>query len=255
MRIIKNRNFKPKEVVQHKTKTYSKSTPNHKLLKRILITNGLSALIVVGMYFWMVFFISNVGSFWDLFRNKEVYMQTDTIAPPPPFLVEIPKATKNDTIDVSGKAESGIKVTLYTEGSKNSETTSDSEGAFSFTGIRVGIFPTTIYTTAIDDSGNESKKSQSYTVVKDDTPPELEVTNPKDGEEIRSTGHTYKVTGKSEKDVIITVNGQLAIINQEGEFSVSIRLEEGDNFLEIIAKDIAQNETTTKRLVKFRKID
>ncbi|PIR42326.1 hypothetical protein CO058_01140 [candidate division WWE3 bacterium CG_4_9_14_0_2_um_filter_35_11] len=233
----------------------SNSSPNQKLIKRMLLTNGISLLIVVGMYFWMVFFISNVGSFWDLFRKKEIFISTDTIAPAPPFLVEIPKATQNDSVDISGKAESGVKVTLYTEGSKSSETTSDSEGTFSFTGVRVGIFPTTIYTTATDESDNESKKSQAYSIVKDATVPELEVITPKNGEEIKSTGHTYKVTGKTEPDVTITVNGQLAIINQNGEFSVSVRLEEGDNSLEIIAKDIAQNETTEKRFVKFRKID
>lgn len=259
MKILKNKKLNIQKKLSENTskteKPVAKSTPNKRLIKRIIITNGLSLLIIVGMYFWMVFFISNVGSFWDLFRAKEVYVEKDTIAPAPPFLVEIPKATQNDTVDINGKAESGVKVVLYTEGSKNSETTSDSEGSFSFTGIRVGIFPTTIYTTAIDEAGNESKRSQSYTTVKDDTPPELEVSSPKDGEEIKSTGHTYKVVGKTESDVTVTVNGQLAIINQDGEFAVSIRLEEGDNSLEIIAKDVAQNETTIKRFVRFRKID
>lgn len=252
MKILKNKKLNIQKKGPART---SRSTPNQKLIKRIIVTNGLSILIVFGMYFWMVFFISNVGSFWDLFRKKEIYVEKDTIAPAPPFIVEIPKATQHDSIDISGKAESGTKVILYTEGSKNSETTSDSEGSFSFTAIKIGIFPTTIYTTAVDESNNESKKSQSYTIVKDDTPPELEVTSPKDSEEIKATGHTYKVTGKTEADVTVTVNGQLAIINQDDEFSVSIRLEEGDNSLEIIAKDIAENETTIKRFVRFGKID
>lgn len=234
---------------------HSKITPNNRLLRRILITNAFSILIVIGMYFWMVFFISNLGSFWDLFRQKEIYTTIDTVAPAPPYLSEIPSATQNDFIDLSGKAEAGIKVILNIDGSKESETISDSEGSFSFTGIKVGVFPSTIYITAIDDSNNESKKSQVYTIVKDDAPPELEVITPKSGEEVKSTGHTYKVTGKSEPETTVTVNGQLAIINQEGEFSVSIRLEEGDNTLTVKTKDVAGNETEQKVYVRFKKID
>lgn len=258
MKIFKNKRLNFRQKKETKTisvVTKSKETPNQRLIKRIIATNGLSLLILIALYFWMVFFISNVGSFWDLFRKKEIYVNKDTIAPAPPFISEIPKATKNDSTDITGKAEAGVKVTLYTEGSKNSESTSDSQGTFSFTGIRVGIFPTTIYATATDEAGNESNKSQVYTIVKDDTPPELEVISPKNGEEVKATEHAYRVTGKTEADVTISVNGQLAIINQDGEFGVSIRLEEGDNSLEIKATDIAQNETIEKRFVKFRKID
>ena len=258
MKIFKNKklNFRQKkEIKAVGVVTKHKETPNKRLIKRIIVTNGLSLLIFVVLYFWMVFFISNVGSFWDLFRKKEIYVNKDTIAPAPPFISEIPKATKSDSTDVTGVAESGVKVTLYTEGSKNSESTSDSQGIFSFTGIRVGIFPTTIYATATDEAGNESNKSQIFTIVKDDTSPELEVITPRNGEEVKATEHAYRVTGKTEPDVTISVNEQLAIVNQDGEFGVSIRLEEGDNLLEIKATDIAQNETIDKRLVKFRKVD
>ena len=258
MKVFKNKrlNFRKKtETKTVSTVSRRKDAPNQKLIKRILITNGISLLIVIVLYFWMVFFISNVGSFWDLFRKKEIYVNKDTIAPPPPFISEIPKATKNDSTDITGKSEAGIKITLYTEGSKTSESTSDSQGTFSFTGVRVGIFPTTIYATATDESGNESNKSQVYTIVKDDTPPKLEVINPKNGEEIKATEHAYRITGKTEPGVTISVNGQLAIINQDSEFGVSVRLEEGDNLLEIKALDIAQNETIEKRFVKFRKIN
>lgn len=259
MKIIKNKklNTQNKNAIQYISAKPSKIKHHGRkaLVHRIVVTNLLSILVVVLTYLWLIFFISNVGSFWDLFRKKEIMVEQDTIAPTVPFLESIPEATQLDKIDLKGKAEDGVKVILYIDGSKSSEIISDANGDFSFTDIPVSIIKQTFYVTSIDEVGNESGKSTSFDIVMDNEPPELEIFTPKKGEVFKSTGHTYRVTGKTEPGITILVNNQLAISNLEGEFNASIRLDEGDNTVTILARDVGGNETEEKVFVRFNKID
>ncbi|OGC51292.1 hypothetical protein A2982_04255 [candidate division WWE3 bacterium RIFCSPLOWO2_01_FULL_39_13] len=225
------------------------------LIRRIILTNLLSIFVGIATYFWMIFFLSNVNSFWDLFRKKEVYTKEDTIAPTAPFLTPIAEATQNPSIDLTGVSEPGVNITLYIDYIESDSTVADSTGAFSFTNIQVGLFDESIYVTAKDENGNISKKSTVYVIKKDIEPPEIEVESPKDGEVYKSTGHSYQVTGKTEPESSVFVNNQLAVINPDGNFSASIRLEEGNNEVDIRAVDKAENTTELKITVIFEKIN
>lgn len=255
-RMIKLHHNRKRVKPKSTTETAKNRSNNSYLIKRIIITNMLSLLVVAGTYFWMIYFLSNVGSFWDIFRGKEIYVAQDIIPPTAPYLSTIPEATKETSIDISGRtSEPGIKVLLYVDDAKSAETISDSDGNFTFTSVPVGLLPERVYAKAEDDSGNASASSTVYTVVNDIEPPELEITTPKDGEIHKDTGHSYRVTGITEPNVTVTINDQFAIINPQGEFSASIRLNEGWNELKITAKDVAQNETEQTITIKFEKID
>ena len=226
------------------------------LIKRILITNALSLLVVILTYLWMVFFLSSVGSFWDLFRGKDIYVNEDKLPPIPPFLSSIPEATQSSSIDITGRSESGVKVELYIDGSRISETVSDSNGSFVFSSVPVGVFRQEIYTKAVDESGNESNQSNTYAIQQDTTPPEVEITSP-DKKEIshRATEHTYRIAGKTEPGAAVLVNEQLAVINPDGDFFANLRLETGGNKIKIMVKDKALNETENEIFINFEKID
>jgi len=203
----------------------------------------------------MIFFLSNVNSFWSLFRKKDIYEVKDTVPPTAPYLEPLSEATQSSVIDVKGQAEPGVKLILYLDDSKNSETVTDNDGSFAFTNIPVGVFDTKIYVNATDDAGNVSKPSITYDIKQDNEAPELEITTPKDGETYKSTGHSYDVTGKTEPRSTVLVNDQLAIMTPTGEFSASLRLEEGANTIKVVAKDKAENETEKSVYIKFEKIN
>jgi hypothetical protein len=226
------------------------------LLKRILVTNLLSLVILTITYLWIVYLLSNVNSFWDIFRGKDVYVEKDTVPPTKPYLNSVPEATKEDRIDISGRSEAGVKVILRIDGQKAQETISDTEGKFNFTGIAVGFASQVLYVEATDDAGNVSNPSQTFTIVKDIEEPEVEILTPKeDGETVKSTGRTYRVTGKTELGVTVQVNEQMAMLSTNGEFSASIRLEEGSNEIKIKVVDKAGNEKEEIRRVNYEKID
>ncbi len=200
MKIIKNnkifihKNIAP--LVNPNVPTQKKSRKSY-LIKRIIVTNGLSLIIVVLTYLWMVFLLSSVSSFWDLFRGKDIYVDEDKTPPIPPFLKTIPEATQSSSIDIVGQSESGVKVELFVDGSKVAETVSDSNGGFVFAAIPVGVFKQEIFAKAIDDTGNDSNMSNIYAIQQDTTAPEVEITSAKSSSiGTSSTGHTLEIAGK-----------------------------------------------------------
>lgn len=226
------------------------------LIKRIIVTNSISLLIVLGVYLWVVYILSHANSFWDLIRGKEVYEQTDSVPPVKPFLATIPEKTQLDHIDISGSAEPGVKITLYLDQTESNNTTADANGTFSFTGIPISTFATKIYVTATDESGNVSTPSTEYTVTQDLEPPEYKILEPENKEtNHESTVHSYVVKGTTEKGATVLINENHALVNQNGEFTATIKLEQGGNELNFIIKDEAGNETKDYRFINFHKID
>lgn len=226
------------------------------LIKRIIVTNILSLLVIGIVYIWIVYILSHANSFWDLIRGKEVYEEVDTIPPTKPFLNPVPTATQENTVDITGVAEPGVKVTLFIDQSESQTTTADVDGKFSFTNVPVGVFSTSIYVKTTDEAGNTSEPSATYTIIQDTTPPEYEITTPEKAEVVyKSTGQNYTVKGTTEPGTSVMVNEQHAIVNQAGEFTTAIRVEKGGNNLEFIFKDAAGNEATEKRYVNFQKIE
>lgn len=248
--------------VTNKLQTLSKNimvTKNKKtsyLVKRIIITNLISLLIVTLTYVWIIYLLSNANSFWEIFRGKDVYVQKDVVPPTKPFLNTIPESTKEDTINISGRSEAGVKIILRIDGQKFQETVSDSEGQFSFSDIIVGFAPQTLYVEAIDETGNVSTPSQTYSIIKDIEEPEFEIITPKNaGETYRATGRTYRVTGKTEAGATVYINEQVAMLSANGEFTASIRLEEGSNGIKIKVVDKAGNEKEEETSVVYEKIE
>jgi len=247
--------------MKEQLKTLSKSLLSSRnkttsyLIKRIVVTNLLSFFILGITYVWIIYLLSNANSFWDIFRGKDIYVEKDTVPPTKPYLNPVPEATKEDSIDITGQSETGIKVVLKIDGQKFQDTIADSEGKFSFTQISVGFLSQVLFVEAIDNANNVSNPSQTFTIVKDIEEPELEVTTPEDGETFKSTGRTYKVLGKTEPGITVNVNEQMAIVNTAGEFTASIRLEDGSNEIKIKAVDKAGNEKEEIFHITYEKID
>ncbi|MDQ5981425.1 MAG: hypothetical protein QG570_172 [Patescibacteria group bacterium] len=224
------------------------------LIKRIILLNLGSLGIVVFTYLWMVFFLASVNSFWDLFRNKDIYEVKDTVAPVSPYLEPIPEAIKEDKTTIYGKSEPGIKIVMYIDNSQQSETITDNEGGFSFSDIPIGYAISNIKVIAEDNSGNKSTDSKSYSIVRDITAPEIEILSPKSGETYKATERTYAVTGKTEAGINVLVEEQSAILNSEGEFTAQVSLNDGGNEILIKAIDKAGNETEKKVFMTYEKI-
>ena len=69
----------------------------------------------------------------------------------------------------------------------------------------------------------------------------LEISTPQDESVVTSA--TIVVSGTTEANAVVSVNGVLVNVDDEGQFSTTITLEEGPNYIEVLASDYEGNET------------
>jgi len=113
---------------------------------------------------------------------------------------------------------------------------------------------------AVDDSGNATAVWQQYDgtryniwssryVVPDTTPPLLSLDSPSDG--LTTEASTVTVSGTTEPEVDLTVNGVKIAVEPDGQFSCMIALAEGVNTITATATDASDNSATVTVSVTY----
>lgn len=97
---------------------------------------------------------------------------------------------------------------------------------------------------ALDENGLPGQRSlqQKFTVKSDIAPPFLAIRTPDPDAYFRKS--ETLISGESEPDTAVLINGILAESDQFGRFSYLLKAEEGINRVEVVARDLAGNETT-----------
>jgi len=229
---------------QYKPKSLTKNDWQN--LKRLFLTLLGIILILAFLYFFAVALLSNINNFWSIFRpgSGNTAIKKDRFPPPPPYLKNIPEATNEDTINISGLSEPGATVTLFLNDNEVGSVIVDGEGAFSFENIKLSEGENKLYAKVEDRAQNESKPSKVYLIMLDKEPPQLEIESPENGETIkRKEERVVEIKGKTEPEAQVTVNSFWARVDNDGTFSYKLRLEEGENSIKIVSKDKAGNET------------
>ena len=216
----------------------------------IVLTIGLLGLLLI----WGIPAMVRVaGLLGDVKSSSKPIAGNDTIAPFAPQISIEFEATSSANIDISGFAEAGANVVLLNNGNKVTEQVVGDGGDFTFRNVALNKGENQFTTQAVDFSGNESNLSKVYAVVFDNTKPELEIITPEDGEEFfGSEEKALTVTGTTEKGVTVYVTGRLSFVNNDGKFSQTVSLQEGDNQIDVRAVDRAGNETIASVSVKFK---
>ncbi|MGN1401374.1 MAG: S8 family serine peptidase [Bacillus sp. (in: firmicutes)] len=154
--------------------------------------------------------------------------------------------TNQKEVTVEGEAAPNTKVEIMNDGEKTAETTATGDGKFSSTiTLKTGENELTARVTA--DNG-WTEPSAPVTITLDEDSPELDITSPEDGS--KSNRETVTVTGNVTDANLdyVKVNGQTATV-KDGKYSKRILLDEGENTIEVEAKDKAGN--TTEKSVKI----
>jgi len=108
-----------------------------------------------------------------------------------------------------------------------------------------------VYFIAKSKQSTETKKSPVYTVIYKSDKPKLEMTEPQDGANVSK--QDLKVAGKTDKETYIHINGQPVVVDVQGGFQTMVKLNEGDNKIEVIAEDIVGNTETKLLTVRYSK--
>jgi hypothetical protein len=171
----------------------------------------------------------------------------------PPTLDPLPTATKSGMLTLTGFAQNDSEVIIYLNDSKLETITPEEDGTFSFPLRTLKEGNNTISARTTDAKENTSDLSNVLTVLIKKTPPILELNSPQDHASILGDSNKVQVSGKTEENTTVTVNGRMVVMRADYTFSHDHPLNEGDNKLTIVATDLAGNTTTLERTVNYRK--
>lgn len=177
--------------------------------------------------------------------------KNDLIPPIAPKLISNYEATSSGKVTIRGYSEAGSKVVLFENNNKVAEIISDGNGAFEFSDIDMMDGENIFYALAYDFAGNKSSNSAETKILYDNQAPELEIFSPSDGDNFYDDEREIVVSGKTDIDANVRVNGYVVIVDTEGNFVKKIRLSKGENEIEVKAYDKALNEKQEKITVKY----
>lgn len=101
---------------------------------------------------------------------------------------------------------------------------------------------------ASDAAGNTARTSHEVTLITQ--PPELSIATPANDQWLNEA--VLEVTGVAPAAASVTVNGQPALLQDDGSFRREVILQEGDNTLRIEATDDVGNVTAQERVVHLK---
>jgi len=191
------------------------------------------------------------GFIGNISQSKAPIEKQDVVPPLAPRFNLIQEATNSSELNISGSGEAGSMVQLYINGISAEETVVNKDGEFRFENVHLRDGESEIYAVSKDDQGNTSHESATQKIVLDQTAPELTVEQPDNGKRFFDKDSPIIVSGKSETEANLTINGRFVLIKSDDSFSTQLSLTEGDNKIEITARDSAGNETKKTVTVNY----
>ncbi|HSA83449.1 MAG TPA: hypothetical protein VLF20_01000 [Patescibacteria group bacterium] len=168
----------------------------------------------------------------------------------PPILNPMNEATNSAEIIISGYAQDKQEIRLYINGKQHKKTTVSKDNNFSFSDVKLEKGDNEIKAKVITDDKKESGYSEITTITYIADPPTLDISFPSDGQTISKDNRNITVRGKTNENVKVTINDFWAITKDDGSFSYTLSLADGENTIRIKAKDAAGNETIREIKVK-----
>lgn len=217
--------------------------------KTIVFGTATFALFVLLFVFGLPLLIKFSVFLGEGRKNAEVKKQI-VLPPQPPRLLLPFESTPSAQINLKGFAEPNVLVDLYLDGQKVSSKNSDSAGEFLFSGVNLKSGPNIFTTMASLSSDLKSEFSAEELVIRDETAPELVISNP-DKESMNVDYSDFDIIGKTDKKSYVTINNYVATVNDLGEFKMKMQLQLGKNEYTIKSRDEAGNQTVKKVTITY----
>lgn len=208
------------------------------------------SLFATFIFFIMPQFIRLADSFLN--GNDLISESQDQVPPQTPVLAAPISATNSASLPISGVGEAGSQVVLMVNGERLEDVKIDDLGEFEFS-VPLVEGENTLVVFSIDEAGNESVKTREYKVELDTLAPKIELESPQDGANIDlRKNQITTIKGMTEPKAKVFINDRLVYARADGSFSMSFKLEEGENKIKFKVEDKATNISEKEITVKFR---
>jgi len=226
--------------------------------KRLRHRMALFLTLSIGLILFVVLFgvkiLIGFSLFVDQIRgNSPQTQQQNSAILIAPQLDPTFEATNSATITVTGKAQGEVTLVLYVNDTEVKKTSVEKDGSFAIKNVAIHDGKNTINARIMDDMKNASELSNTIVVEYVKRAPLIEIVTPADNQEYYAEDNQVAITGRTEEDMTVTVNGRVIVVATDGTFTGNYPLSEGDNKLTFIATDNAGNQTTVEKTVKYRK--
>lgn len=203
-----------------------------------------AVVVLVSFVIYGIPLLAKMAIFVGGLTRNEQTDAGDVTPPAPPKLAPVEGFVKTDKLSIRGFTEAGVDVKLYLNDSNAGKILADDSGEFLFPEVKIASGSSEIYVISTDKSGNSSQPSGRLKVTLDTMAPKLTINSPKEKDIISgSDKRSLKVTGETEENVIVKVNGRNAIVASGGIFETTITLADGDQEIKVEATDKAGNKT------------
>ncbi|OGK20456.1 hypothetical protein A3C98_03600 [Candidatus Roizmanbacteria bacterium RIFCSPHIGHO2_02_FULL_37_15] len=166
-------------------------------------------------------------------------------------IVNIPTATNSSRIIVEGGVVNFNQIEFYLNGDLVKETSLLTSDNFSEEIGDLAIGENEVYIIGKSKEENEEKKSKVYTVFYKSEKPRLEVSEPQDG--LKTVKQELEIKGLTDKETYIKVNDLPVVVDAQGTFQTTVKLNEGENKIFIKAQDVAGNSEEKTLTVIYEK--
>ena len=192
-----------------------------------------------------MYFVSNLK------RSNTPIQTIDTTPPPPPRFNSFLNFTNQQTVNIAGNGEPGSTVKLNFNGQEH-DALVNKDGDFSFNNLTLNSGVNTFSGLSVDTAGNQSQKTQDYTITFDNKPPDLTISSPSDGSSFYgSNQRQVTIEGTTDPGAQITINGRIVVVGDSGSFQYTTTLNDGGNSFAAIATDQAGNTTEKDFTLNF----
>lgn len=166
-------------------------------------------------------------------ENKDIFYGTLSVD-------TVPSATNSAKFVIAGTVDNFDLIEFYINGEKIKETsdiTSENNFSEEVGDLRKG--ENEVFIIARNEEMKKTKKSEIFDITYKDEKPTLEISSPADGSKVNN--YEVKVVGTTDKETYIRINNLPIVTDADGGFQTLVRLNEGENKIEITAEDIAGN--------------
>lgn len=181
--------------------------------------------------------------------SAKVVEQDAAISPP---VLNIPyEATNSASITIHGYATPESTVEIYLDDELKTAVKVEPGGNFLSDPISLNLGSNSIYGITLDNNQKKSLPSKSIKLLYNNEKPKLELKEPGEGIEIHGGDKKVRVSGSTDSQNSIMVNGSTVILNGDGGFFTEVNLNDGDNTIKVTATNQFNNSTTIERIVKY----
>lgn len=222
--------------------------------RNFLITLIIIAVLAYSTVTWVLpSFINSVGFVKNVIKpsQRTLSQSSENTALAPPVLNIPYEATNTAQIDIKGFGTPNSKIKLFIDDDPKQTINVSSDGSFDFEKVLLNLGTNNIYGKTINERGGESLPSKEVKLIYINEKPSLDINEPEDGKKIQGGDKKVKVSGKTDPGVQVFVSGNQVIVDRDGNFSIDLSLDEGDNTISIKAVDAASNSIEIQRRVNY----